>query len=100
MKFEWSEKCQVSFKKLKAFLTEAHVLTQLTYSKEYVIFSDALLNALGCVLMQEGKMIACASRKLKPHEKNYPTHDMEFFLCIWIENMETLFVRGKVFHLH
>ena len=51
VKFEWSEKCQVSFDKLKAFLTEAPVLTQLTYGKEYAIFSDASLNRLGCVLM-------------------------------------------------
>ena len=88
VKFEWSEKCQVSFKKLKAFLTEAPVLTQLTYDKEYVIFSDASLNRLGCVLMQEGKVVAYASRHLKPHEKNYPTHDLEwaaivFALKIW-----------------
>ena len=51
IKFEWSEKCQVSFDKLKAFLTEAPILTQLTYGKEYVIISDASLNGLGCVLM-------------------------------------------------
>ena len=44
MRFEWSEKCQDSFEKLKAFLTEALVLTQPTYGKEYVIFSDASLN--------------------------------------------------------
>ena len=86
--FEWSEKCQASFKKLKAFLTEAPVLTQPTYGKEYVIFRDASLNGLGCVLMQEGKVVAYASRKLKLHEKNYPTHDMElativFALKIW-----------------
>ena len=77
MKFEWSEKRKGSFKKLKAFLIEAPVLTQLTYGKEYVIFSDPLLNGLGCVLMQEGKVVTYASRQLKPHEKNYPTHDME-----------------------
>ena len=61
MRFEWSEKCQASFEKLKAFLTEAPVLTQPTYGKEYVIFSDASLNELGCVLMQEGKVVAYAS---------------------------------------
>ena len=64
VRFEWSEKCQASFEKLKAFLNEAHVLTQPTYSKEYLIFSDASLNGLGCVLMQEGKVVAYASRKL------------------------------------
>ena len=44
VRFEWSEKCQASFEKLKAFLIEAPVLTQPTYSKIYVIFSDASLN--------------------------------------------------------
>ena len=88
VKYEWSEKCQRSFEKLKAFLTEAPVLTQPTCGKEYVIFSDASLNGLGCVLMQEGKVVAYASRQLKPHEKNYPTHDLElaaivFALKIW-----------------
>ena len=62
MKFEWSEKCQISFDKLKEFLTEAPVLTQLTRGKEYVIFSDASLNGLGCVLMQVGKVVAYVSR--------------------------------------
>ena len=75
VKFEWSEKCKISFDKLKAFLTEAPVLTQSTYGKEYVIFSDASLNGLRCVLMQEGKVVAYASRQLKQHENNYLTHD-------------------------
>ena len=88
VRFEWSEKFQASFEMLKAFLTEAPILTQPTYGKEYVIFSDASLNGLGCVLMQEGKVVAYASRQLKLHEKNYPTHDLElativFALKIW-----------------
>ena len=88
VKYEWSEKCQRSFDKLKAFLIKAPVLTQSTYGKEYVIFSHASLNGLGCVLMQEGKVVAYASRQLKPHEKNYPPHDLElaaivFALKIW-----------------
>ena len=53
-----------------------------------MIFSDASLNGLGCVLMQEGKVVTYASRQLKSHEKNYPTHDLElaaivFELKIW-----------------
>ena len=83
VKFEWSEKCQASFEKLKAFLTEALVLTQLTYGKEYVIFSDASLNGLGCVLMQKGKVVAYASRQLEPHEKNCPTHDLELAAIVF-----------------
>ena len=88
MRFEWSEKYQAGFEKLKAFLTESLVLTQPTFGKEYVIFSDASLNGLKCVLMQEGKMVTYASRQMKPHEKDYPTHDLElaaivFALKIW-----------------
>ncbi|KAA3462136.1 integrase [Gossypium australe] len=67
--FEWPKKCQQSFKQLKALLTEAPVLVQPKSGKEFVIFSDVSLNGLGCVLMQEDK--------LRPHEKNYSTHDLE-----------------------
>ena len=81
--YDWSEKCQRSFDKLKAFLTEAPVLTQPTYGKEYVIFSDESLNGLGCVLMQEGKVVAYASRQLKPHERNYPIHDLELATIVF-----------------
>ena len=64
------------------------MLTQPTCGKEYAIYSDASLNGLGCVLMQEGKVVAYASRQLKPHERNYPMHDLElaaivFALKIW-----------------
>ena len=53
-----------------------------------MIFSDASFNGLECVLMQEGKVVAYASRQLKLHEKNYHTHDLElvvivFALKIW-----------------
>ncbi|XP_070669050.1 uncharacterized protein [Malus domestica] len=49
---------------------------------------DASLNGLGCVLMHHGRVIAYASRQLKPYEMNYPTHDLElaaivFALKIW-----------------
>ena len=87
VKFEWSEKCQVSFDKLKAFLTEAPILTQPTYCKEYVIFSDASLNGLECVLMQEAKVVAYALRQLKPHEKNYPMHDLELAAIVFAFNI-------------
>ncbi|KAG8479087.1 hypothetical protein CXB51_028995 [Gossypium anomalum] len=88
VKFEWSEKCQKSFEQLKTLLTEALVLVQPETGKEFVICSDASINGLGCVLIQEGKVIAYASRQLKQHEKNYPMHDLGlaaivFALKIW-----------------
>ncbi|KAA3461701.1 Transposon Ty3-G Gag-Pol polyprotein [Gossypium australe] len=51
---------------LKALLTETPVLVQPESSKEFIVYSDASLNGLGSVLMQDGK--------LKLHEKNYLTH--------------------------
>ncbi|WCJ39071.1 Transposon Tf2-6 polyprotein [Euphorbia peplus] len=87
-KFEWNNECQESFEKLKACLTSAPVLTLPTSNCGYVVYSDASRKGLGCVLMQNGKVVAYASRQLRPHEMNYPTHDLElaavvFALKIW-----------------
>ena len=54
----------------------------------HVIYCDASRVDLGCVLMKRGKVIAYATRKLKEHEKNYPTHELKlaavvFALKIW-----------------
>ena len=53
-----------------------------------IVYYDVSRIRLGCVLMQNRKTTAYASRKLKVHEKNYPTHDLElaaavFVLKIW-----------------
>ena len=69
-------------------LVEESVLTQPTSGKEYTLYSDASRIGLGCVLMQDGKVVAFASRQLKTCEQNYPTHDLElaivvFALKIW-----------------
>jgi hypothetical protein len=45
--------------------------------KGFDVYCDASRQGLGCVLMQEGKVVAYASRKLRKHEQNYPTHDLE-----------------------
>ena len=100
VRFKWSEKCQASFEKLKSFLIEAAVLTQPTYGKEYVIFSDASLNRLGCVLMQEGKVVAYASRQLKPHEKNYLTHDLELAAIVFALKIWRHYLNGEKYFIY
>ena len=64
-------------------MVEAPVLTQPTLGKEYTLYSDASRIGLGCVLIQDGKVVAYASRQLKPHEQNYSTHDLELAVVVF-----------------
>ena len=77
-KFVWTEACERSFQELKRRLTTAPVLTLPDIHQDFVIYCDASRQGLGCVLMQDGKIVAYAFRQLRPHEQNYPTHDLEF----------------------
>ena len=88
VKFEWNEKREQSFQMLKEKLTSAPILALPVPGIEFVVYSDASKQGLGCVLMQRDRVIAYASRQLKTHEVNYPTHDLElaaivFALKIW-----------------
>ncbi|GMI79915.1 hypothetical protein HRI_001660800 [Hibiscus trionum] len=64
VRFEWIEAIHQAFDKLKEALTKAHVLVQPVTGKRYVIYNDASYVGLGCVLMQEGRVVAYASRQL------------------------------------
>nr|XP_009799385.1 PREDICTED: uncharacterized protein LOC104245475 [Nicotiana sylvestris] len=83
VKFQWSDACERSFHELKKRLTSAPVLALLKGSEGYVVYCDASRVGLGCVLMQHGKVIAYASRQLRKHEYNYPTHDIELAAVIF-----------------
>jgi hypothetical protein len=75
--FEWIEESQTSFEELKKRLTSAPVLVLPDLTKKFDIYCDASRRGLGCVLMQEGQVVCYASRQLRKHEENYPTHDLE-----------------------
>jgi hypothetical protein len=75
--FKWDSKCQESFNQLKLRLMSPPVLVMPDLQKGFDIYCDAYDQGLGCVLMQEGHVIAYASRQLRKHELNYPTHDLE-----------------------
>jgi hypothetical protein len=77
VKFRWSRASEEAFQALKDCLTTAPVLAQPNIHKNLDIYCDASRIGLGCVLMQEGQVVAYASRQLKRHEENYPTHDLE-----------------------
>ncbi|CAJ2638292.1 unnamed protein product [Trifolium pratense] len=75
--FVWDVKCEESFQELKKRLTTAPVLILPDAKESFVVYCDASKMGLGGVLMQKGQVVAYASRQLKVHERNYPTHDLE-----------------------
>ncbi|GJU05418.1 putative reverse transcriptase domain-containing protein [Tanacetum coccineum] len=87
-KYIWGENQESAFQLLKQKLCEAPILALPEGNDDFVIYYDASHQGLGAVLMQREKVIAYASRQLKPHEENYTTHDLElgavvFALKIW-----------------
>jgi hypothetical protein len=101
--FEWNEKCEESFQALKDKLTTTPVLVIHDLSKDFQVYCDISKMGLGCVLMQSRDVVAYASRQLRPHEGNYPTHDLElaaivFALKIWRHYLYG--VRFEVFSDH
>ena len=83
IKFEWSDDCKRSFKELKNILVATPILTIPSGLSRYVVYSDASRQGLGCVFMQDGRVVAYTSCKLKPYELNYPTHDLELTAVIF-----------------
>jgi hypothetical protein len=81
-KFEWTEKCEQSFQELKKRLVSAPILTMPDITKSFDVYCNASKLGLGSVLMQDGKVIAYLSRQLRPHEMNYPTHDLELVAVV------------------
>ncbi|XP_027158420.1 uncharacterized protein LOC113760043 [Coffea eugenioides] len=98
-KFVWTPKCESSFQELKKRLTSAPVLVLPDGGEGYAVYSDASREGLGCVLMQMGKVVAYASRKLKPYEQNYPTHDLELAAVIFALKKWRHYLYGVTFEV-
>jgi hypothetical protein len=74
------------------------------HRKSFDVYYDASGTGLGCVLMQEGRVILYSSHQLRPHEEHYPTHDIELAtmvhaLCTWrhylLRNVAHIFTDHK-----
>nr|GEW80063.1 reverse transcriptase domain-containing protein [Tanacetum cinerariifolium] len=76
-KYIWGENQESAFQLLKQKLCEAPILALPEGNDDFVVNCDASHQVLGAVLMQIEKVIAYASRQLKPREENYTTHDLE-----------------------
>ncbi|GKB99339.1 putative reverse transcriptase domain-containing protein [Tanacetum coccineum] len=68
---------EIAFQILKQRLNQAPILVLPEGNDDMEVYYDASLNGLGCVLMQRGRVIAYASRQLKKHQEEYPTHDLK-----------------------
>ena len=89
---------------MKTRLSTTPILTLPDIHRSFIVYCDASRHGLGCVLMQDDKVVAYASQQLKKHEENYPTHDLELAavvhaLKIWrhylIRNKCEIFIDHK-----
>ncbi|XP_024164159.1 uncharacterized protein LOC112171166 [Rosa chinensis] len=99
-KFEWDDKCENAFVELKTRLTTAPVLVLPNNVDPYQVYTDASGNGLGCVLMQNGQVVAYGSRQLKPHERNYPTHDLELAAIVFALKIWRCYLYGTQFEVY
>ena len=85
--WKWGEEQQTAFDKIRKFLTEAPILGYADYRLPFEVHTDASTTGLGAVLyqVQDGvqRVIAYASRSLKPSERRYPAHKLEFLALKW-----------------
>jgi hypothetical protein len=80
--FTWSQKCQDNFVKLKGMLMETPILRVANTDKDFTDCMDARKQGLGGVLTQDGQVICYESCKIKEHEENYVTHDLQLAITI------------------
>jgi hypothetical protein len=85
---------------LKVLLTTAPVLAQPDIEKPFDVYCDASGIRLGCVLMQEGRVIVYASRQLCQHEEHYPTHDLELDAVVHALKIWRHYLLGNRCHIY
>ena len=66
----------------------------------YTVYTNVSREDLGCVLMQNRNVIAYASQKLKPHEQNYPTHDLKVTTIVFVLNKWWHYLYGVIFEVY
>jgi hypothetical protein len=98
-KFVWMEQCEYAFNKLKIVDDNSHTKGTIHGSRIFLVCIDALKEGLGGVLMQEGRVIAYASRKIRPHEENYVMHDLELVVVVHALRLWRNYLVGRKFEL-
>jgi hypothetical protein len=94
-KFKCMPACEASFPELKKQLTTASMLVMLDMENSFSVFCDVSGQGLGCMLMQDGHVVAYASRQLRKHEVHYPTHDLELAVVVHALKIWKHYLMGK-----
>ena len=71
------------------------VLITPVSGEKCMVFCDASRVVLGCILMQKGRVVVYASRQLKKHEENYPTHDLELYAVVFALKLWRHYLYGE-----
>lgn len=89
--FIWGKETEEAFQRLKEALPTTSVLALPEQGKPYTVYADASRVGLG-----GGKVIAYASRQLRKHEENYPTHDLEMAAVVFALRIWRSYLYGEV----
>jgi hypothetical protein len=84
---------------LKDILTSASILKIANPNEDFVVCTDACKEGLGRVLSQKDRVVCYESRKLKEHERNYATHDLELAAIVHALKMWIHYLMGRRFEL-
>jgi hypothetical protein len=84
IKFEWKTECEENVNLLKELLTSALVLKIADPNENCVVCTNACKEGIGRVLTQNGHVIGYESRKLKEHERNHATHDLDIVAIVHV----------------
>jgi hypothetical protein len=98
--FHFGPAAQAAFAELKARLASAPVLAIADPSKPYQVVADASKYDIGGILLQDGHPVAYESRKLKPAEQNYATHERETLAVIHCLRTWRCYLQGADFEVH
>ena len=66
----------------------------------HTVYCDASRVGLDCVLMQNGRVVTYASRQLKKHEQNYPTHNLEMAAVVFTLKIWRHYLCGVTYEIH
>jgi hypothetical protein len=98
-KFVWTEKCAKAFRRLKDLLMTTPIPMVRNIDEDFLVCTDASKEGLGRVLMQDGRVITYISRKLRRHEDNYATHDLDLLSIVYALRVWRHYLIGWKFEL-